>query len=167
MTLDDCRGLLQHMEWADAIVWRAVPAAASSDPEIREKLHHLHQVQWVYLQMWRGEPMKPRNADTFATLDEIRVWARSYYAELPSHLDSVREETINRELKFPWAEQLVARYGAAYPASWGDTVLQVAMHSTYHRGQVSRRIRELGGAPPISDYIAWVWQNRPLPVWPA
>jgi len=39
--------LIQHMEWADALVWTTVmasPAAASNDA-IRDRLHHLHHTQ--------------------------------------------------------------------------------------------------------------------------
>ena len=44
--------------------------------------------------------------------------------------------------------------------------MQVALHSTYHRGQINARIRELGGEPPLTDFIAWVWAGKPQPSWP-
>jgi uncharacterized damage-inducible protein DinB len=48
-----------------------------------------------------------------------------------------------------------------------ETMLQVASHSTYHRGQVNARLRELAGEPPLVDYIAWIWFGRPAPEWNA
>jgi uncharacterized damage-inducible protein DinB len=47
----------------------------------------------------------------------------------------------------------------------GDTCFQVASHSTYHRGQVNARIRELGVEPPLVDFIAWRWFKNPPPAW--
>ena len=44
-----------------------------------------------------------------------------------------------------------------------ETALQVAMHSTYHRGQVNARLRQIGGEPPLVDFIAWIWFGRPAP----
>jgi len=44
-------------------------------------------------------------------------------------------------------------------------VLQVAMHSSHHRGQVARRLRELGVESPLTDYIAWIWMSRPVADW--
>jgi len=35
-----------------------------------------------------------------------------------------------------------------------------------HRGQVAARLREIGGEPPLVDFIAWVRLGRPEPVWP-
>ena len=34
--------------------------------------------------------------------------------------------------------------------------MQVVMHSEHHRAQVAMRLRALGGAPPVTDYIIWV-----------
>ena len=49
----------------------------------------------------------------------------------------------------------------------GDTALQVALHGTYHRGQINARLREIGGEPPLVDYIAWIWLGRPAAAWPS
>jgi uncharacterized damage-inducible protein DinB len=46
-----------------------------------------------------------------------------------------------------------------------ETMRQVASRSTYHRGQVNARLRELDGEPPLVDYIAWIWFGRPAPDW--
>ena len=165
MDLAACKALLGHAEWADALVWKAVAALGGEDAELRAKLHHLHAVQWAYLHIWRGEPIRPRESSSFPGLPAIRDWAREYYTELPSYLVTVREATLTREVPFPWADGLVKRFGRVGPATWAESVLQVAMHSSYHRGQVARRLRELGGEPPLSDYIAWVWQCRPEADW--
>ena len=40
------------------------------------------------------------------------------------------------------------------------------MHSTYHRGQVAMRLKEMNVIPPLSDYIVWLWYGSPSHVWP-
>ncbi len=47
------------------------------------------------------------------------------------------------------------------PATLEETMLQVASHSTYHRGQINSRFREFGGEPAMVDLIAWVWLGKP------
>jgi uncharacterized damage-inducible protein DinB len=165
MDLADCRGVLGHAEWADALVWKAVTLLGRDDGELREKFHHLHMVQWAYLHIWRAEPVRPRELTTFPALAAIRAWAREYYRELPSYLVTVAEDGLVREVRFPWADRLVQRFGQAAPATWAESVLQLAIHSAYHRGQVARRLRELGAEPPLSDFIAWIWQGRPEADW--
>jgi uncharacterized damage-inducible protein DinB len=165
MDLADCRTLLGHAEWADALVWASVTASGLEDDELRAKLHHLHMVQWAYLHIWRAEPVKPRELGTFPTMAAVRAWAREYYRELPAYLASVSVADVGREVRFPWAERLVQRFGRVQPARWAESVLQVALHSSHHRGQVARRLRELGAESPLADYIAWIWTGRPEADW--
>jgi uncharacterized damage-inducible protein DinB len=165
MELVDCKALLGHAEWADALVWRSACTLGGEDRELREKLHHLHMVQWAYLHIWQAEPVKPRELSTFPTLVSIRAWAREYYRALLPYLATVSEETLGQQLRFPWADRLVQRFGRAQPATWGESVLQIALHSSYHRGQAARRLRELGAEPPLSDFVAWIWSGRPAADW--
>jgi uncharacterized damage-inducible protein DinB len=122
-------------------------------------------VQWAYLHIWRAEQVKPRELSTFPTLPAIRAWAREYYRVLPSYLGGVSVSDLTREVQFPWADRLVQRFGRTQPATWSESVLQVAMHSSYHRGQVARHLRELEIEPPLTDYIAWIWMDRPEAEW--
>ena len=161
----DCRALLGHAEWADALVWNAVSTISQEDRELREKLHHLHLVQWTYLRIWRGEPAKAEELGSFPTIGAVRAWAREYYGELTSYLATVGDAAVTREVRFPWAERFAQRFGSARAATWAESILQVAMHSSYHRGQVARRLRDLGAEPPLSDFIAWIWLNRPVADW--
>lgn len=163
MHVSDVRDLLTHMEWADAAIWRTVLAApsASASEEIRSRLHHIHVVQHVYLQLWRGEPFQPRDLGTFSGLDDIAAWARTFYPQAQEWAAALQDPDLGREIHFPWKEDLARRFGVARPATLAQTILQVALHSTHHRGQLLMRLRQLGAEPPMTDFIAWVWSGRP------
>ena len=165
MDLADCRALLSHAEWADALVWKAALSSGQEDDELRAKLHHLHLVQWAYLHIWRAEQVRPRELSTFPTLAGIRGWAREYYRELPSYLGALSDPDLGSEVRIPWADRLVQRFGRARPTTLAESVLQVALHSSYHRGQVVRRLRELDVEAPLSDFLAWIWMDRPEADW--
>ena len=64
-----------------------------------------------------------------------------------------------------WIEQAIGRPPG--PVTLGETVLQALSHSAHHRAQANMRLREIGATPPIVDYIAWLWLERPKPAWPA
>ncbi len=163
------QNLLRHMEWADAVVWQTVLALrdAQQDPRLLDRLHHVHVVQWVYLQVWRGEPIRVPELGTFADLLALSAWARPYYARLHEFSRHLKDDALSQRLDVPWASEVVKRLGSAGPATLGESVLQVVLHSTYHRGQIATRIRELGGEPPLTDFIAWAWKERPDPEWGA
>jgi uncharacterized damage-inducible protein DinB len=45
--------------------------------------------------------------------------------------------------------------------------MQISLHSTYHRGQIATRMRELGAEPAATDFILWVFLDKPAASWPA
>lgn len=167
MTRDEAVQLFSHMEWADALIWTSVAAveAAHRDHTVMERLHHVHVVQRIYLQMWLGDPDRGRELSTFGDISEVQTWARDYYRALWEFVDRLDTRTLSGRVEFPWAEELVKWFGEARPATVHETITQVSMHSAHHRGQLCTLIRQLGGEPPLVDFIGWVWMGKPKPVW--
>jgi len=166
--LDAVRPLFAHMEWADAMVWRAVTdcAAASEDKVLHDRLYHIHATQHAFRQAWRGEEVVFTGPDDFPSLDAVRKLGRDFYAFAPGYIASLSPDAVDREMALPWSIYFAKRAGfTPHPSTLGETLLQLPSHSTYHRGQVNTRIRELGGTPPLVDFIAWVWAGKPDPKW--
>lgn len=167
MNLNDLNDLYRHMEWADASVWRAVMSsdAARADAKLREWSYHVHMVQRAFLRVWQGET-RYRPFPEFEDVESLIDWARSYYPGLFAQLKSWTDEDLAKPLNVPWASRLTKPLGREPEnTTLGQTAQQVAMHSLYHRGQINARLRELGGEPPLVDYIAWLWLGRPQADW--
>jgi uncharacterized damage-inducible protein DinB len=155
--------LFSHMEWADALLWRALfeTPEAMEDPDLRTRLLHIHLVQWGFLRAWQGKPFDFHEGDL---LDPpgLERWAREYHGEVARYLEDVRETDLDRRSEMPWASAMRPTPSAT---SLGETFAQVAMHTAAHRAQVSLRLREKGGAPPLLDFIKWVWDGKPQAAW--
>ena len=167
MKLAELRDLYRHMEWADASVWRAVCAneSALNDQKLRDWFYHLHLVQRAFLRAWRNEPADAA-FPSFEDAKSVRGWGRSYYEEIFDYLEQVSDEEISQLLKLPWAEFVERQIGhAPAPITIAQTMLQVPLHSLYHRGQINARLREVGGEPPTVDYIIWIWLEKPVANW--
>jgi uncharacterized damage-inducible protein DinB len=162
--------LYTHMEWADAHVWRVALAtpAAQDDPVLLDRLLHIHMTQKAFLQVWRARPLERFLELRFADLADVRSWAAPFYREVPEFLSSLSPDRLTDRVTLPWVKYFRDRLGRdpAVP-SLGETLFQLTSHTTYHRGQVNIRLRELGAEPPLVDYIAWIWLSRPEPSWPA
>ncbi len=165
MHVSEYRSLLVHMEWADALIWRSVLSAPGQDDSLPGRLHHFHSTQWAYLQVLQGQPLEIPELSAFPDLRSLGRWVRRFYSELPAYRDALDEERLSRHVEFPWAAQLAERLGIPGPATAGESLLQLVLHTTYHRGQVATRLRESGGEPPLTDFIAWIWMHRPAPDW--
>jgi uncharacterized damage-inducible protein DinB len=166
--LDAVRPLFAHMEWADAMVWRAAGdcAAAADDKVLHDRLYHIAATQHAFLQAWRGQEVIFTGPDDYPGLDAVRQRAREFYAVAPAYVASLSPDDVEREMVLPWSSYFAKRAGVtAHPSTLGETLLQLPSHSTYHRGQVNIRLRELGTTPPLVDFIAWVWAGKPAPNW--
>src|ERR1700750_2492938 len=156
------------MEWADAQVWTAALSNASvaEDRALRAKLLHTHRVQRAFLCVWQNVEVVPPPAD-LPGLHETLATARSVYEDLTRFLGALGEGELSRTTVMPWASGF-AEYLGREPAATtlAETMTQVVMHSTYHRGQVNTRLRELEVEPALTDYIAWLWFGKPEPAWP-
>jgi uncharacterized damage-inducible protein DinB len=166
--IDSLRELGQHMQWADALVWTAAlsHSGAADDLALRGKLFHTHMVQRAFLSVWNAATLTPPSSEP-PELPVTLKSARAYYTELSAFFSALGEDELERPVALPWAGGFARRLGRE-PATptLAETILQVVMHSTYHRGQVNTRLRELGIEPPLTDYIAWIWFGRPEAQWP-
>jgi len=168
MNVESLAELYRHMEWADASVWTSVLASevAGRDARLRECLYHIHMVQRAFLRVWRGEP-RETEYPTFDDARSLMQWGRSYYGEALAHVGALGEEELANPMPVPWASMVLKRTGREpETTTLGETALQVALHTQYHRGQANSRLREAGGEPPLVDYIVWVWLGRPPADWP-
>lgn len=166
--LTTTRELFAYTAWADASVWTAVlyEAAASADLRVRDYLDHMHTVQGLFLAVWRGAPLQAPPKET-PGLASLLASARGTHAELASFLAGLDEASLSEGVRLPWAGRFTELTGKEpAPITMSDTLLQVVNHSTYHRGQVNSRLREIGGTPPMTDFIAWVGLGKPRADWP-
>lgn len=167
---DWMKDLLDHLEWADAAMWKAVLdcEAAGGDEKLGAWLYHIHLVQHAFLKVWREEPMEFPEQSEFAGTSDLGPWARDGHRALKAYLLALSEAELERELVIPWTAELEKKWDRPVgKVTLAESVLQVAMHTAHHRGQVAARLRELGGEPPLADFIAWIWRGRPDPEWPS
>ena len=163
------RELYQHMEWADAEVWTAIMASANAteDASLRQLLYHVHFTQRAFFQVWTDGQVPPYDVDSFANIGQLYAWARTYYPDVTEFLTILTTDRLDETVSVPWARTFEKQLGRGiHTTTLGETVFQVWAHTHYHRGQVNARLRSLGGEPPLVDYIAWIWADRPTPVWP-
>lgn len=161
--------LFAHMQWADAEVWKVVCAhsGAEADKKLKAWLYHIHLVQRAFYQIWMNLPMDFPEEAKFATLLDVARWGFENAGKTQTFLKELDEKELDRVIEIPWAGRFTQKFGKSPGQTrLAETMLQVALHSQHHRGQVNSRLRELGAEPPLVDWIAWLWFGKPKPDWP-
>ena len=157
------RDLYGHQVWADAEHFRAIGAhpAARDDNAIRDRLHHIAIVQRGFL--WaigdRQESFAFTRPDDFTSFDALKRYAREHHDRLTPVIRTLSDTRLAESIAIPWFNDPPLSLTIA------EALTQGALHSHYHRGQNATRLREVGGEPPMTDYIYWLWKGRPEAEW--
>ena len=160
--------LYAHMEWADATVWSAAVKArnAFGDDVLRERLSHVHKVQYLYLCLWTNRSPALPTPDDIGSLAALRRWARPHYGDMRGFLAGADAAALATPLPEAWRQRMQDECGSSLATvSVGLSAYDLANHTAHHRGQINARLRELEGEPPSVDYILWVWTGRPAAEW--
>lgn len=154
--------LYAHQAWADAEHWRAFKAhpAALADKAIRERLLHIHLVQHAFL--WVTSPKRSeflfKKLEDFPSMADLKKYAQQGLEEMSALLKRTDQDRMEELIDVPW-------FKPALKISVRHALTQAAMHSHYHRGQNATRLRELGGVPPMTDFIVWLRNGQPAAQW--
>ena len=162
--------LMKHAAWADARLFEAWGKAPDpEDLELRQRQAHITATQEFFLKVLRGEddlpwaqilsgeiraPWLDLPIPSFAVLHD---WSRATHAQLADFLAKLDPDAAGGPVAIPWFP------GCEIPVA--EALVQVAMHTQHHRGQMMTRLKQIGGTPVDVDYIIWLWQQRPVPEW--
>jgi uncharacterized damage-inducible protein DinB len=142
--------LMDHVMWADA---QAVAAIASIDAARAERAQatrlyaHVAGAEHIWLSRLEGRrPAHPVWPEL--SLEEAAELARESLAGLRAITDAP-PEALARDVEYQTTTGQLFRNTAA------DILSHVALHGSYHRGQIALLTRQGGGAPIATDYIVY------------
>jgi uncharacterized damage-inducible protein DinB len=140
-TLDACAALTPEQFTRDI---------ASSFRSLRDTLAHIYGAQWIWLERWHGRaPVAfPAPAD-FPDLETVRRRFAEVDRNLVDYAASLNADDIQRVIEFK------TMAGTPFAQPLWQMLQHVANHSTYHRGQVTTLLRQLGTKAASTDLIAF------------
>ena len=176
MTVADIQTLYAYNRWANERLFSALEklnhhqfttAIPSSFPSIRETVFHILFAEWLWLKRWQGTSPRSTLADPDAspatwstltpggmptmkeleTLVALKSFAESIEQERQEFLHGLNEDVLHAQSQFsdmtgnPYSEPLV------------QLMQHVVNHSTYHRGQVTTMLRQVGGEAASLDML--------------
>jgi uncharacterized damage-inducible protein DinB len=159
MDLRDVKTLLDYHYWARDIVLEAVAPLTpdelhrpieSSFKSVHATVVHIYGSEYIWFARWRGEPAPMPQPGRFATVEAIRdEWIDSE-RRLRAFVDQLGDAGVNRVFTY------VTLAGQPASSPFSQMLQHVVNHGSYHRGQVTTMLRQLGAKPPRQmDLIAY------------
>jgi len=154
MTIQDVRTLVDYHYWAHRRMLDALEPLSpeqfnrdlgSSFKSIRETVAHMYSAEWAWYQRWHGSsPTAPPPLDLFPDVASIRSQWADLEAKTRAFFDGLDDAAIARVVDYTLLS------GAAGSTPIGQMLQHVVNHGSYHRGQVTTMLRQIGAAPPQS-----------------
>jgi uncharacterized damage-inducible protein DinB len=154
MNLQDLRTLLDYHYWARDRMFEAFAALSAeqagrdlggSFSSIHDVVAHLYAADFVWYSRWQGDsPSALLTGAAFADLAAIQQAWSLLELKMRRFVDELGEEGISRVMEF----RMLTGSPAASP--FWQMLQHVVNHASYHRGQVTTKLRQLGAQPPKS-----------------
>ena len=171
MNRDDIHLLYEYDRWANARVFESLAALTveqftrdlgGSFPSVRDTMLHILAGEWIWLTYWKASShdaaflaeLRKRRETLFAPgafpdLDAVRWKWMEVEEEQLAFVSNVTDESLRTML--PARDTLV---------SLAHLMQHLANHSTYHRGQISLMMRQLGAEPVATDFHVFLAERE-------
>jgi uncharacterized damage-inducible protein DinB len=159
MDLESIRELYGYNRWANARSLEAAAAVSTEDftrevggsfASLRGTLAHMYGAEWIWLQRWKG--ISPRQLPfslEFPDVASIRSRWQAVENERQVFLDALDPARLAEVLSY------VNLQGQTFAYPLRRMLQHVVNHGTYHRGQITTLLRQLGAVPLATDLLLY------------
>lgn len=159
MNLEDIRLLYDYDSWANRRMLEACGALdheqflrklGSSFSSVRDTLAHILGGEWLWLERWHERmPTQLPSPEDYPDLASLRGRWAEVQRDLDEFVASLKAEDLDR------VYTVRTTSGGIFTHPLRQMLQHLANHSTYHRGQVTTLLRQLGAKPVGTDLITF------------
>jgi uncharacterized damage-inducible protein DinB len=157
MTPQEMRVLFEYNAWANR---RSLEAASvltaekfvqpmgSSFGSVRDTLAHIWGAEWIWLERFQGRsPSSLPDTTQFQDMAGLRERWDELEGRLLGFVRGLAQADLDRVFEYK-----TLKFGVYRNPLW-ESMQHLANHGTYHRGQVTTLLRQLGAQPIATDLM--------------
>ena len=141
--------LFDHLAWADSRCLASLREARAPLPAAIAVYAHVLGAENAWLARIKGGtapiPIWPE-----MSLDECDAAGKAAAADFRAFVSDMTDGDRQKPMTYHNSA------GDQFTTALEDILMHVALHGSYHRGQVAALLRTAGDTPAPTDYIAWV-----------
>lgn len=126
----------------------------NSFSSIRDTLNHVYHAEWVWYSRWNGVSPTAFPSDDIPDLAALRTLWSGMEGKVRAYVTGASATDLQRVIPY----RLMSGKEGASPL-W-QMVMHMVNHATYHRGQVTTMLRQLGAAPARSTDMITYFRER-------
>ncbi len=159
MQLDVIRELYNYNEWANQRVISSVTplthemftrSMGNSFGSVRDTLAHILGAEWIWLERWLGRsPKALLSASDFPTVQALQQRWATVRHDQNQYIQTLVPDRLQDEVSYTNTR------GERYAYALWRQMVHVVNHSSYHRGQITTLLRQIGGEPVSTDLLVY------------
>jgi uncharacterized damage-inducible protein DinB len=167
MTEQEAFMLVDYHYWARDRILDAIGALTpeqyvkdlgNSFGSVRDTIVHTYGAEWIWYSRWIGDaPSRLPDPAAFPDVASVRDPWKSQEAKVRLFLGTLAAK-YDRTLKYRLMN------GQEAESTYTHMLQHLVNHASYHRGQVTTMLRQLGAAPPKSQDMITFFRERALRV---
>jgi uncharacterized damage-inducible protein DinB len=120
----------------------------SSFSSVRDTLAHIYGAEWIWLERFQGRsPAALPDVRQFQDLASLREQWLRHEVLLLAFVQRLTQLELDREMEYK-----TLKFGVYHNPLW-QSMQHLVNHGTYHRGQVTTLLRQLGAKPILTDLM--------------
>ncbi len=157
MDLKSIQALYDYNRWANAKVLEAVSKLSeeqftkdieNSFRSVRDTLVHILSAEWIWLERWKDtSPKSMLNAAGYKTAVSVGKRWEPVESERAEFIRTLAPERLHAVISY------VNTRGQTFGYPLWQMMVHVVNHSTYHRGQITTLLRQVGAQPVSTDFL--------------
>jgi uncharacterized damage-inducible protein DinB len=127
----------------------------SSFRSVRDTLVHIYAAEWAWCGRWNGQaPTSLVPSDLFPDVASLRAKWAELEPNVRAVLDRMSRQGLDRVVDYKMLN------GEPRSSIFWHMVQHVVNHASYHRGQVTTMLRQLGAEPPQGMDLISFYRTR-------
>jgi uncharacterized damage-inducible protein DinB len=159
MQLDAIRELYNYNHWANQRVISSVTpltletftrTMGNSFSSVRDTLAHIVAAEWIWLERWLGRsPKALLSASDFPTVQALQQRWATVRHDQNQYIQTLVPSRLHEEVSY------INSRGERYAYALWRQMVHVINHSSYHRGQITTLLRQIGSEPVSTDLLVY------------
>jgi uncharacterized damage-inducible protein DinB len=140
--------MFSYTDWANFIMLGALEQNQINNDYIIQVMSHIVNAQFI----WLDRVIKQQH--------HFQIWGRLTFTEMRkalqenqalwlAYLNNTKPEQLSATISY------TNQSGSSFESVVSDCMTQAINHSTYHRAQIAKALRDLGFTPPTTDFIIY------------
>ncbi|MGE8203673.1 DinB family protein [Heyndrickxia sp. NPDC080065] len=146
--------IFKHLKQIPEVYSQEVKSVFSS---VKEVLYHMYQVEYVWLRAISGDPFNEIVASAQKLKEEFNEKDIDGMEESFLQLSEKYKAFINSQEDMNGSTSIQHPHFGTLQTSYAELIQHVVNHGTYHRGNITAILRQLGYNGKATDYIFYLY----------